>query len=72
MAVLFVTYVHYSFGDFCRFQQVSTKFCQCEESDSKVDAQTAFSTLFNIVVCSMVSVYANFCSEVLMGCKTDH
>jgi hypothetical protein len=60
MAVLFVMYVHYSFGDFNRFQQVFTKFCQCNESDSQVDAQTAFSTLFNIVVCSVVSVHANF------------
>ena len=60
MVVLFLTYVYYSFADFNRFQQVFTQFCQCEESNGQVDAQTAFSTLGNIVVCSVVSVHANF------------
>ena len=60
MAVLFVIFVRYSFADFYRFQHVSAKFCQYEESDSQVDAQKAFSTLFNTVVCFMVSVYSNF------------
>lgn len=58
------------FVNFYRFQQVFTKFCECEASDSQVDVLEAFFTLFSIAVCSMVSVYANFCNEVIMGCDT--
>ena len=71
MALLFLTYVHYSFADFYRFQQVFTKLCQCKGSDSQVDILEAFSTVFYIVVCFMVSVYANFCNEMIMGCSAD-